>query len=89
VRAERDLMASSGESEWLVQLHCSFQDDDYLYLVMEYLPGGDMMYHLIAREIFSEEETRFYIAELVMAVDAIHKLEYVHRGKFFLHFPFN
>lgn len=79
VRAERDLMASSGESEWLVQLHCSFQDDDYLYLVMEYLPGGDMMYHLIAREIFSEEETRFYIAELVMAVDAIHKLEYVHR----------
>jgi len=79
VRAERDLMAASSESNWLVQLHCSFQDDDYLYLVMEYLPGGDMMYHLIEKEIFSEQETRFYIAELVMAVDEIHKLEYVHR----------
>jgi serine/threonine protein kinase len=82
VRAERDLMAlstASGDTDWLVQLHCSFQDDDYLYLVMEFLPGGDMMYHLIEREIFSEAETRFYIAQLVTAVDEIHKLEYVHR----------
>jgi serine/threonine kinase 38 len=63
----------------MVQLDCSFQDDDFLYLVMEYLPGGDMMTWLINKETFSEEETKFYIAELVLAIDSIHKLEYVHR----------
>jgi serine/threonine kinase 38 len=60
-------------------LHCSFQDDEYLYLVMEYLAGGDMMTWLIKKEVFTEEEVRFYIAELVLAVDAVHKLDYVHR----------
>lgn len=63
----------------MVELHCSFQDDEYLYLVMEYLPGGDMMTWLINKEVFTEEETRFYIAELVLSVESIHKLEYVHR----------
>jgi serine/threonine protein kinase len=79
VRSERDLMAISEGQQWLVQLNCSFQDDEYLYLVMEFLPGGDMMTWLIQREVFTEEETKFYIAELVLAVHSIHELEYVHR----------
>eukprot|EP01080_Neovahlkampfia_damariscottae_P007023 gene7023-11188_t len=79
VRAERDILSMSQDNPWMVQLDCSFQDDDFLYLVMEYLPGGDMMTWLINKETFSEEETKFYIAELVLAVDSIHKLEYVHR----------
>lgn len=78
VRAERDILADAA-SEWIVHLECSFQDDDYLYLIMEFLPGGDMMTWLIKREIFSEEETRFYIAELVLSVASVHKLNYVHR----------
>jgi serine/threonine kinase 38 len=79
VRSERDLMASSEGQQWIVQLYCSFQDDEYLYLVMEFLPGGDMMTWLINKEIFTEQETKFYIAELVLAVHSIHQLEYVHR----------
>ena len=80
VRTERNLMADSGENnEWIVELYCSFQDTEYLYLVMEFLPGGDMMTWLIHREYFTEDETRFYIAELVMAVNSIHSLGYVHR----------
>jgi serine/threonine kinase 38 len=63
----------------MVDLICSFQDDDFLYLVMEYLPGGDMMRWLIDRDIFTEEEAKFYIAELILSVDSIHQLEYVHR----------
>jgi len=78
VRAERDILAEAA-SEWIVDLECSFQDDDYLYLIMEYLPGGDMMTWLIKKDIFTEEETRFYIAELVLAVASVHKLNYVHR----------
>lgn len=79
VRAERDILALSQDNPWMVDLICSFQDDDFLYLVMEYLPGGDMMRWLIERDIFSEEETKFYIAELIVSVDSIHQMEYVHR----------
>ncbi|KAL9642760.1 hypothetical protein ABK040_009837 [Willaertia magna] len=78
VRAERDILVNSN-NPWIVDLRYSFQDDDNLYLAMEFLPGGDLMTWLINKEIFTEEQTRFYIAELVLAVESIHKLHYVHR----------
>lgn len=46
---------------------------------MEYLAGGDMMTLLIRKDILSEEESRFYIAETILAVDSVHKLDYIHR----------
>jgi serine/threonine kinase 38 len=46
---------------------------------MEYLPGGDLMTLLMKKDILSEDDSKFYIAELVLAVDAIHKMNYVHR----------
>lgn len=79
VRAERDIMADSKDNPWLVKLHASFQDSAYLYLLMEFLPGGDLMTMLIKYEIFSEDITRFYMAELVMAIEAVHKLGFLHR----------
>lgn len=79
VRAERDIMADSKDNPWLVKLHASFQDYAYLYLLMEFLPGGDLMTMLIKYEIFSEDITRFYMAELVMAIEAVHKLGFLHR----------
>ena len=57
----------------------SFQEDDYLYLVMEYLPGGDLMNLLIKKDILTENEVRFYIAELILAIEEIHKLDCIHR----------
>jgi serine/threonine protein kinase len=78
VRAERDILARS-DNPWIVDLLYSFQDDTSLYLCMEFLPGGDLMTWLISKEIFTEEQTRFYIAELVLAVESIHKMNYVHR----------
>ncbi|KAK2782226.1 Serine/threonine-protein kinase [Onygenales sp. PD_12] len=79
VRAERDILADSKDSPWLVKLHASFQDKAYLYLLMEFLPGGDLMTMLIKYEIFSEDITRFYMAEIVMAIEAVHKLGFLHR----------
>ncbi|KAL8926476.1 MAG: hypothetical protein Q9172_001779 [Xanthocarpia lactea] len=78
VRAERDILAES-DSPWVVQLHTTFQDPTYLYMLMEFLPGGDLMTMLIKYEIFSEDITRFYMAEIVLAIEAVHKLGYVHR----------
>ncbi|KAF8529031.1 AGC/NDR protein kinase [Hysterangium stoloniferum] len=78
VRAERDVLAESN-SPWVVQLYYSFQDSAYLYLIMEFLPGGDLMTMLIKYDTFSEDVTRFYIAECVLAIEAVHKLGFIHR----------
>ncbi|KXS21365.1 kinase-like protein [Gonapodya prolifera JEL478] len=79
VRAERDVLAESAETPWVVQLYFSFQDEHYLYLVMEFCPGGDMMNMLIKYDTFPEDVTRFYMAECVLAIDSIHELGFVHR----------
>ena len=78
VRAERDVMAES-DSPWVVQLFYSFQDPTHLYLIMEFLPGGDLMTMLIKYDTFSEDVTRFYIAQCVMAIEAVHQLGFIHR----------
>mmetsp|Transcript_25180 Transcript_25180/g.50624 ORF Transcript_25180/g.50624 Transcript_25180/m.50624 type:complete len:538 (-) Transcript_25180:419-2032(-) len=80
VRAELDVMSQVDDSNpWVVKLHYSFSDDDFLYLVMEYVPGGDLMSLLMRRDILTEDETRFYIAQTVLAIDSLHKLSYIHR----------
>lgn len=78
VKAERDILARAN-NPWIVDLKYSFQDEDYLYLCMEYLPGGDLMTLLMKRDILTEEEARFYIAEIILAVGSAHKLNYIHR----------
>jgi protein-serine/threonine kinase len=78
VKAERDILAKS-DTPWIVQLYYSFQDTRYLYLIMEFLPGGDLMSLLIKYDTFSEDVTRFYMAECVLALESIHKLGFIHR----------
>lgn len=78
IRAERDVLALA-DNPWVVKLHFSFQDDKSLYLVMEYLPGGDLMTILMKYDILTEEQTRFYIAETALAIWSVHQLNYVHR----------
>lgn len=78
VKAERDVLAEA-DSPWVVSLYYSFQDAEYLYLIMEFLPGGDLMTMLIKYDTFSEDVTRFYIAECVLSIEAIHKLGFIHR----------
>lgn len=78
VKAERDVLAGA-DSPWVVSLYYSFQDPQYLYLIMEFLPGGDLMTMLIRWQIFTEDVTRFYMAECILAIEAIHKLGFIHR----------
>uniref|UniRef100_A0A8C1QN99 Rho-associated protein kinase n=1 Tax=Cyprinus carpio TaxID=7962 RepID=A0A8C1QN99_CYPCA len=74
---ERDIMAFS-KSPWIVQLCCAFQDEKYLYLVMEFMPGGDLV-TLTSNYDIPEEWARFYTAEVVLALDAIHSMGFIHR----------
>jgi len=78
VRAERDVLAEAN-TPWVVQLFYSFQDISYLYLIMEFLPGGDLMTMLIKYDTFSEDVSRFYIGECVLAIEAVHKMGFIHR----------
>ena len=78
VRAERDILAES-DSPWVVKLHNTFQDSAYLYMLMEFLPGGDLMTMLIKYEIFSLPVTRFYMAEIISAIEEVHRHGYIHR----------
>lgn len=78
IRAERNLL-SAAESIWLVKLLYSFQDDVYLYLVMEYCAGGDLMTILMREDILTEAQTKFYMSELAEAIHAVHLLKFVHR----------
>ena len=73
------LFMSKVKSPWIVELKASFQEDDFLYLVMEFLPGGDFMNLLIEKDKLTEEEAKFYTAELILAVESIHKLDCIHR----------
>jgi len=80
VRAERDILVEASETNpWATRLYYSFQDKDFLYLVMEYVPGGDLMSKLVEKDIFTVEETRFYIAQLLAAIQTIHEMNYIHR----------
>lgn len=77
VRTEKEILASN--NPWIVNLKYSFQDDYFLYLVMDYLPGGDLMNLLMKKDILSEDEARFYTAEMILAVESIHILNCIHR----------
>eukprot|EP00667_Euglena_gracilis_P010073 EG_transcript_10250 len=80
VRAERDVLVEATHGNpWVVELFYAFQDATFLYIIMEYLPGGDMMTWLIKKDVFAEVDVRFYIAELALAVHSIHHMKYVHR----------
>ncbi|WOG90697.1 hypothetical protein DCAR_0309941 [Daucus carota subsp. sativus] len=78
VRSERNLLVEV-DSRCIVKLFCSFQDSDFLYLIMEYLPGGDIMTLLMREDILSEDVARFYIAESVLAIHSVHQHNYIHR----------
>ncbi|KAF7541050.1 hypothetical protein G7Z17_g12057 [Cylindrodendrum hubeiense] len=78
VLTERDILTTA-QSEWLVRLLYSFQDDKSIYLAMEYVPGGDFRTLLNNTGVLSNRHARFYIAEMFCAVDALHQLGYIHR----------
>ncbi|XP_062965088.1 myotonin-protein kinase isoform X6 [Cynocephalus volans] len=78
-REERDVLVN-GDRRWITELHFAFQDENYLYLVMEYYVGGDLL-TLLSKfgERIPADMARFYLAEIVMAIDSVHQLGYVHR----------
>ena len=63
IKTEKKILTA--DNPWIVKLKYSFQDDYFLYLVMDYCPGGDLMNLLIKKDILTEDEAKFYTAEMI------------------------
>ncbi|KAF9145013.1 serine/threonine protein kinase psk1 [Mortierella sp. GBA39] len=64
---------------FIVKLHYAFQTDHRLYLILEYASGGELFTHLASERMFSEENTAFYAAQLVLALEHLHSLGIIYR----------
>ena len=79
LRAERDFLVASEKSRWVVPLITSFQDSTNLYLVMDYMVGGDFLGLLFRKDILKERHARWYVAEMILCVEEAHRLRWIHR----------
>lgn len=79
VKAERAIMMWQGESDFVAKLYWTFSSKDYLYLVMEYLNGGDCASLVKILGGLSEDWAKKYIAEVVLGVEHLHSRGIVHR----------
>lgn len=79
--SERDILAMVGQFKlpFIIQLHVAFQTSRRVYLVMDFAGGGELMFHLRREAMLSEEAARFYAAELLIALESLHKMDIVHR----------
>ncbi|KAG5858968.1 protein kinase domain-containing protein [Encephalitozoon hellem] len=77
--AEKEAMVDCIGSEWLVCAHMTMQDEEYLYYLMDFIPGGDFMGLLSKEDVLEEDWVKFYAAEIVAALDELHRLGWIHR----------
>lgn len=79
LRAERDFLVASENSRWVVPLIASFQDNNNLYLVMEYMMGGDFLGLLLREDILDENVAKWYLAEMILCIEEAHRMNWIHR----------
>ena len=73
-RTERQVLETIRQAPFLVTMHYAFQTPAKLHLVLDYVSGGELFTHLYQREKFKESEVRIYIAEIVLALQHLHKV---------------
>ena len=78
IKTERDLL-SKLHNDFIVNMYYAFQDYSNLYLVMDYLKGGDLRYHIEKKDNFSEQETKFIISNIILGLEYIHNNNIIHR----------
>ena len=78
INSEREFL-SKLHHPFIVNMHYAFQDKENLYLVMDMLSGGDLRYHISRYRKFSEEQTRFFISNMIYALKYIHENNVIHR----------
>jgi len=78
VKAERDILTRV-QSPFVVTMHCSFQTREKLFIIMDFLAGGELFLRIGREGIFLEKTAAFYLAEIILALDHLHTLGILHR----------
>ncbi|KFP86002.1 Ribosomal protein S6 kinase 2 alpha, partial [Acanthisitta chloris] len=77
-KIERDILADVNHP-FVVKLHYAFQTEGKLYLILDFLRGGDLFTRLSKEVMFTEEDVKFYLAELALGLDHLHSLGIIYR----------
>ena len=78
IKAERDLLSIMNHP-FIINMHFSFQDSEYLYIAMDLLTGGDLRYQIFKQKIFFEEQTKFIISCIILSLEYIHTNNILYR----------
>jgi serine/threonine protein kinase len=78
VRYERELL-SRIKHPFIINMQYAFQDFENLYIVLDLLNGGDLRYHVSRQRKFSEEQTKFFMACILLSLEYIHINNIIHR----------
>jgi ribosomal protein S6 kinase alpha-5 len=81
LKTEREVLEAVRGFPFLVGLHYAFENDVAIYFVMDYMSGGDFLTHYCCREHFTKDEVRFYIGEVILALEQLHKMGIMYRGR--------
>ncbi|EFA78543.1 protein kinase 3 [Heterostelium album PN500] len=73
------MVLSTMDHPFIVRLHFAFQNDEYLFMCMDYIPGGELFHHLQKAGRFPEELAKFYIAEVITSLDYLHSNNIIYR----------
>ncbi|KYQ91197.1 protein kinase 3 [Tieghemostelium lacteum] len=73
------MVLSTMDHPFIVRLHYAFQNDDFLFLCMDYIPGGELFHHLQKAGKFPEELAKFYIAQVILALNYLHSNDIIYR----------
>lgn len=79
IMSERNILTQDLDHPFLVKLKCTFQSESKLYIVMQYVNGGELFYHLQHEYRFNETRSKFYAAEIVCAFEYLHMKGIVYR----------
>ena len=78
IMAERRIL-SKCQHPFIVKLHYAFQSKNYLFLILDFCPGGELFYHLHNKVRYTEDAAKIYFAEILLAVEYLHLSHVVYR----------
>jgi serum/glucocorticoid-regulated kinase 2 len=78
VKTEREVLVDANHP-FIAKLHCAFQNEKKLFFGLEYCPGGELFNLLSKRKYFTEDQTRFYAAQMLLAIEHLHSKDIIYR----------
>ena len=80
INTEKNILAlNSNDMEWKAKLNYSFIRKGYLYFIMDYYPGRDLLHYMNRKDTLTEDEAKFYISEIILGVESLHRNNCIHR----------